>query len=57
MTECERGTQRKTERLIEHFASIALFVALTPLEEGGDICGMRSTIEDRDYLYTRVIIR
>ncbi len=25
MTECERGTQRKSERLIEHFASIALF--------------------------------
>ena len=24
MTKCERGTQRKSERLIEHLASIAL---------------------------------
>ena len=29
MTECERGTQRKSERLIEHFASISLLSAVS----------------------------
>ena len=33
MTECERETQRKSKRPIEHFVSIALFVGSFDLAE------------------------
>jgi hypothetical protein len=44
MTECERGARRKSERLIEHFASIALFSNVLSVRHGSpfDPCTIMS---------------